>query len=212
MKNFTFPTAHLFNLAVTSTTILGVITGITSQASAATISGFTGVYAPNQWNLVVNTDTDEDIPSGYGMVDITSATTGEIALTGGNNNDSSMIGTTDWTIPINVLRVGTISFNWSYFSLDVSINEPAGYLLNGVFNPIAFADGEISLSPQIISVTNGDTFGFRVVTDNVGGPATFVVSNFTVTNAVPEPLTILGAMTAASFGVSFKRKLAKSKK
>ena len=30
--------------------------------------------------------------------------------------------------------------------------------------------------------------------------------------AVPEPLTILGAMTAAGFGAGFKRKLAKSKK
>jgi hypothetical protein len=30
--------------------------------------------------------------------------------------------------------------------------------------------------------------------------------------AVPEPLTILGSITAAGFGVAFKRKLAKSKK
>jgi hypothetical protein len=33
-----------------------------------------------------------------------------------------------------------------------------------------------------------------------------------VSSAVPEPLTILGAMTAAGFGAGFKRKLAKSKK
>ena len=31
-------------------------------------------------------------------------------------------------------------------------------------------------------------------------------------SAVPEPLTILGAVTAAGFGVAFKRKLAKSQK
>jgi len=31
-------------------------------------------------------------------------------------------------------------------------------------------------------------------------------------SAVPEPLTMLGALTAAGFGVGFKRKLAKSKK
>jgi hypothetical protein len=36
----------------------------------------------------------------------------------------------------------------------------------------------------------------------------FVQSN----QAVPEPLTILGAMTAAGFGTGFKRKLAKFQK
>jgi hypothetical protein len=35
---------------------------------------------------------------------------------------------------------------------------------------------------------------------------------YSVTSAVPEPLTILGAMTAVGFGAGFKRKLAKSQK
>jgi hypothetical protein len=37
-------------------------------------------------------------------------------------------------------------------------------------------------------------------------------SPVTSSSAVPEPLTILGAVTAAGFGAGFKRKLAKSKK
>jgi hypothetical protein len=35
--------------------------------------------------------------------------------------------------------------------------------------------------------------------------------NVTATSAVPEPLTILGAMTATGFGAIFKRKLAQMK-
>jgi hypothetical protein len=35
---------------------------------------------------------------------------------------------------------------------------------------------------------------------------------YAIATAVPEPLTILGSITAAGFGVAFKRKLAKSKK
>ncbi len=45
-----------------------------------------------------------------------------------------------------------------------------------------------------------------------GGPGgQFDNINVTATSAVPEPLTILGAMTATGFGAIFKRKLAQKK-
>ena len=47
------------------------------------------------------------------------------------------------------------------------------------------------------------------ITVNAGGSLTSVSNTY---QAVPEPLTMLGAMTAAGFGVGFKRKLAKAGK
>jgi hypothetical protein len=41
---------------------------------------------------------------------------------------------------------------------------------------------------------------------------TYAIASAVNPAAVPEPLTILGAMTAAGFGVGFKRKLAESQK
>jgi hypothetical protein len=43
-------------------------------------------------------------------------------------------------------------------------------------------------------------------------PTGYLTSVSNTYEAVPEPLTILGAMTAAGFGVGFKRKLAKAEK
>ncbi|MFM7440637.1 MAG: PEP-CTERM sorting domain-containing protein [Snowella sp.] len=48
-----------------------------------------------------------------------------------------------------------------------------------------------------------------VITVNANGSLTSVSNTY---EAVPEPLTMLGAMTAAGFGVGFKRKLAKAGK
>jgi hypothetical protein len=65
----------------------------------------------------------------------------------------------------------------------------------GVLNNVSVSDGTLTL-------TSTDTTGFRGLSglQLVGSaPA-----------AVPEPLTILGAVTAAGFGAGFKRKLAKS--
>jgi hypothetical protein len=47
------------------------------------------------------------------------------------------------------------------------------------------------------------------ITVNANGSLTSVSNTYV---AVPEPLTMLGAMTAAGFGVGFKRKLAKAGK
>jgi hypothetical protein len=99
-----------------------------------------------------------------------------------------------------------------------------GSLISGTIN-VSVNGGSSSLSTSTNSSTN--FFGF--ISDN-GTPLTGLVVNATqtsgsrwattnnlivgqaATTAVPEPLTILGAMTAAGFGAGFKRKLAKSKK
>jgi len=75
----------------------------------------------------------------------------------------------------------------------------SGTILNGTqtFTGKTFASLGLTTGSYVWNLTgSNDTF-----TLNIGVPA-----------AVPEPLTILGAMTAAGFGAGFKRKLAKSKK
>lgn len=70
------------------------------------------------------------------------------------------------------------------------------------FGAIASGTSEEFSSVSFLTTTGeGDVFGFDDLT----------VGTFQQV-AVPEPLTILGAMTAAGFGAGFKRKLAKSKK
>ena len=60
------------------------------------------------------------------------------------------------------------------------------------------------------SVTSGSWFTTGIEKGN--GKAGPDLSHLTVYEAVPEPLTILGAGAAISFGTAFKRKLGKGKK
>ena len=62
--------------------------------------------------------------------------------------------------------------------------------------------------PLALSYSTGGTTSSSGVSPGMSG--TFAVGS--VASAVPEPLTILGAVTAAGFGAGFKRKLAKSQK
>ena len=73
---------------------------------------------------------------------------------------------------------------------------------SGQLDGYTYSFGSISGSGSVSSIALSRTFnGF-----------TFAKATIASSSAVPEPLTILGAMTAAGFGAGFKRKLAKSKK
>lgn len=124
------------------------------------------------------------------------------------------------------VTVGPGSYNISYKV--TKTGDPVG----GVFvNQNAFKSSSlksISLTPggadiagfPIVS-TDSAFLGFIVpplsefyVTDTitVNTPDGFLTSVSNTYVAVPEPLTMLGAMTAAGFGIGFKRKLAKAGK
>jgi hypothetical protein len=159
--------------------------------SKATAFSFTGAFAPSNWTLTNN--------NADGSVNTTNAPTGTIVLTGGDNG-SSLPGTTDWTIPIDSSRAGNISFNWSYFTLDTPGFDSAGFLLNGIYTPLAVQDGDFSTSPVSINVSLGDTFGFRAETvSNTDGPPIFTV--FAVsTPTIPEPSMTLGVLILLGLG------------
>jgi choice-of-anchor C domain-containing protein len=69
--------------------------------------------------------------------------------------------------------------------------------------------GWLTKNFSFVANSSSTTLQFSSLIGGSWGPA---LDNVIVSSAVPEPLTILGAVTAAGFGAGFKRKLAKSKK
>ncbi|MCL4867620.1 MAG: S8 family serine peptidase [Anaerolineae bacterium] len=89
----------------------------------------------------------------------------------GGNSDFSI------TIPQN----GTISFNWGYQSTDTDCWDSGGYVLNGSYTVLACNNAQVPYfnGSQSIPVTAGDTFAFRVFTDDGAfGAGTLGVTNF----------------------------------
>jgi len=169
----------LLKLSLATVTTVAVLTSLPSKVMAL---GFTGDYDPTKWNAVSNTNANGSVDTTYAAITHPDDATlnYSIALTGGNNN-SNTEGTTDWTIAITPARAGTLSFTWSYGTVDDPNNDSAGYLYNSIFTSLASSDGASSSSPVILSLNSGDTFGFRVATTtNDGGAGVLTVSNFNV--------------------------------
>ena len=196
-----FPSDHpILTLGLATSAALGILSALPSPATAISIR-FTGDFAPSNWTLTNN--------NADGSVDTTNAESGTIILTGGDNG-SNLPGTTDWTIPINSARAGNINFNWSYSTLDTPGFDSAGYLLNGIYTPLAIQDGDFSSSPVFVDVAINDIFGFRAETSsNSDGPPVFSVY------AVPVPweidaLPIIGSTLLFSIGIWKKYKSSNS--
>jgi hypothetical protein len=169
--------------------------------------GFQSEYDPANWTFT-NTNAD-------GSVNTSNAPT-SIALTGGNNGPVNS-GITYYTII--AAGDGIVTFDWSYVTSDGrgSFFDPLVLLLNGTpTQQLTDNNGGLNQTgTNSFSVSAGDTFGFGIETlDNMQGAASTTFSNFSVPSApaaaVPEPMTILGTVTALGFGAAFKRRQAKS--
>ena len=83
------------------------------------------------------------------------------------------------------------------------------------FSGISFTDANAE-NYQVFAFGGGagttlsDFSTTNLAVDNTAGTNGDITSSSLTPAAVPEPLTILGAVTAAGFGAGFKRKLAKS--
>lgn len=165
-----FLNRRILHWSLATSVTLTIIASLPAKTLAVT--GFTGDYDPSNWTLT-NTNAD-------GSVDTNNAASGSIDLIGGDSGSESS-GATDWVINITPSRAGSVSFDWSYFSLDVPGNDTGGYLLNNIFYQLAATDGDFSTAPVTFLLNPGDTFGFRVATvDNLGSPGIFTVQNFNV--------------------------------
>ena len=118
---------------------------------------------------------------------------------------------------------GNYSFNISgsdLWAAASSVGNNAN-IATGTYFPSTFTFSGMSAiavasSPTLSAFYNQSLSGtWRLTISDVartqmGSFQSFTVSGDATTSAVPEPLTILGAMTAAGFGAVFKRRLAKS--
>lgn len=154
---------------------------------------FVGPYALSNFTLT-NTNAD-----GTALSD----GLGGLILTGGNNG-SDFVGRTD--LSIASAGAGEVRFDFSYSALDLPDWDLAGYLISGVFTPIAASNGTVGTVSFPISA--GQIFGFRVQTiDNTGEPGILAISNFTAPGvaAIPEPATC-GLTFLAGAGIVAARK------
>ena len=159
----------------------GAVATLLLGASLAASAQFSGPYAPLNWT----TAHQPDITADTGSVD-TSAAPGSVTLLGSDNglNVGSQLHFTT-----TAAAGGTFSFNWAYKSLDADgdpVYDPAGYFHNGSFQ-LSVNGGTVSQSGfHSLPVNPGDVIGFWVgTTDNLGGPASLTISNFSA--PIPEP-------------------------
>jgi hypothetical protein len=109
-----------------------------------------------------------------------------IVITGGNNG-SGLSGFTD--LLATATKSGAIPFQYTYSSADAPGFDWAGYVIGTQFTRLADTDGQTGFATLLVSA--GQTFGFRVETDdNTGEPGVFKVSDSTV----PEPSSLILAM------------------
>lgn len=157
-----------------------------SVPARAITFGFTGDYAPSNWNLT-NSNAD-------GFVD-TSNAPNSITLTGGNNGSGSF-GRTTYSITNTKPVPVNISFNWLYSSLDWTPSADwFGVNQNGSYTTIANNNAGGTYTTLI---PNGNTFGFSIATlDNCCGRGSVTISNFSATpvpfesNAAPAGMAIV---------------------
>ncbi|MFM6353724.1 MAG: hypothetical protein ACKPGJ_20835 [Dolichospermum sp.] len=164
-----------------------------SAPTRAITFGFTGDYAPSNWNLT-NSNAD-------GSVNISNAPN-SITLTGGNNGSGSF-GRTNYSITnTNTLPVN-ISFNWLYLTTDAPVFDRFDVNLNGSYTTIANNDANGTYTTLI---PNGNTFGFSIATiDNSTGTGSVRINNFSVT-PVPFESNAAPAGMAIVFGAFFVRR------
>jgi hypothetical protein len=150
---------------------------------------FTGPYSLSNFTLTNTNLNPADVIPADGSAVVTPGG-GSLILTGSNTGSGLLPGATTY-LTIASRGTGTVSFNWSWSSLDIPQFDDGGYILNGVFTKLADTDGASGSTSFPVSL--GQVFGFGVQTiDNTGEPGILTISNFSApvaASAVPEPGT-----------------------
>ncbi|MFM6827890.1 MAG: hypothetical protein ACKPKT_20940 [Dolichospermum sp.] len=161
------------------------ILALSAPARAITF-GFTGDYAPSNWNLT-NSNADGSVN--------TSNAPNSITLTG-SNNQSGGFGITTYSITNTKPVPVNISFNWLYSSADGLDFDRFDVNLNGSYTTLAGSNASGTYTTTLIP--NGNTFGFSIATsDNNSGMGSVTISTFSATpvpfesNAAPAAMAIV---------------------
>jgi hypothetical protein len=185
-----FVTAHRYGTSRLLLLLLLAGAILVPQAKAGLIPYQLSLFA------LVNTNADGTAVSPDGGK--------SVILTGGNNG-TGLSGTTDLTT--TATATGLIEFQYIYASLDDPMFDRGGFLVAGVFTPVADTDGQFGTTSFF--VMTGDIFGFRVETDdNTQEPGVFTISEFNVNStAAPEPATLpLVLLAAITMLIAFRRR------
>ena len=207
-------------MTMTSNKYQSLVMGI---ATLGVISGST-LLAPSANAFTIGSIGSNSLSAGSTTFSDFSTTTADLNWRNYVLTASSTPVGAQLSLNTGAIAVGAGSYNITYKV--TKTGEPLG----GVYvNQNAFKSNSL----KSISLTPGgaDIAGFPIVSNDsaylgfispplnefyvtdtitINPPDGFVTSVSNTYVAVPEPLTMLGAMTAAAFGVGFKRKLAKA--
>jgi hypothetical protein len=176
--------------------------------------------ATSKWNTLSRSVS----ATNFALNDDTGAASG-VTITYSRSGSASSTGLTGTfaNLGTSILQTASVTFNGlvsnGNYQLAIFNALSASYTVNG--NTQTITGGGSNWS----SLVQGTKYALFQTTANSSGQLSLsIASGATINNraftalqlqsvsAVPEPLTILGALTAAGFGAGFKRKLAKSKK
>lgn len=181
---------------------------VSDQYSGSAVFG----TSTSQWNYVTPTN------SPLSLKDDTGTASGvTISLSGSSGISTSQSGT---FAKLGIVSLGASSVNFSglvsngAYQLAIFNSMPTSYTVNGNTQSITGTNDWSSLvqgTNYALFQTTADSSGN--LSFSIGGSESFSGLQLqSAPAAVPEPLTILGAATAAGLGAGFKRKLAKNQK
>jgi len=164
----------------------------------AAVVGFTGPYDVANWNQFTNTRGSFDLGNAPDS----------IRLQGGDNQG---FGTGGAYFSITLTTDDTLGFSWAFNATETPFWDPIGYSIDGVFTQLTNDGGPLFQSGTVVglSVRAGQTFAFEARSlDNVGGPSTLTISDFSSTSAVPEPTSfaIFGCTVAGMSLLRIRKK------
>lgn len=157
---------------------------------------FSGAYAPSNWSASQG-------PGFTGSAN-TSSAPASISLTSSDDPLGDVFGSDNFIYQITVPANGTISFDWNYSTPDGAQYDYPKYSVNGVKSNLtgySTSGGKTQSGTQTgITVHAGDVFALIMYTsDNGGGAATTVFSNFSTSNA-PLAITLTNISATAANG------------
>jgi len=180
--------------AVTFALLISTISG-TSMNAYAGVGGFSGIYAPENWNFVTEGDGLVDETNAPDSIELTSSDGGcggPLDGDGFSTTQSRGLATTDAHLSgnffcgtfyeITLFCDGTVNFDWDYdtFDVDGSGFDPAGFIVHNDITQVTVNGLFISQSgSESVPVEKGDRFGFWIeATDDQLGSAVSVFSEF----------------------------------
>lgn len=206
-------------LLVASTGATFVFAASPSQAAVITISDFSGWQSIG--NVSFSTNNQQATVSSGGVAD--AAIESFLGLANGSLDAVNSQNTTIGSAIKNTIAVQAgdiLRFDWlfqagdflpyndfSFYSIGSSVYELADVQLVGNF-------GEIASQTSYTFTTDGTyTIGFGVIdTLDQSLPSDLIIGRFGGSEPVPEPITILGSLTAGAFGVALCRKQKRQQK